>query len=211
MSDDEGGAGGFDGGLKPEDAFKVQVIGRLVKKQYVGGGDQRGRDGETLFPTAGEGIGRRNGVLEFGSAKHQLYSRGLLVFFQRHAGKGGGEHGANGVARREERILRDVSQPRLLAQRPVSGSGRVISSQDLKQRGFAAPVRSDKTGAVAFREAEREIFEKHARAESLAESGDTKENTHLIQDGMRETGCWECRLGAIEGHLLLGAPERCVE
>ena len=70
VGNDQGCARSLDGGLQPEDAFEIQMIGGLVEKQHVGRGDQRGRDGEPLFPSAGERLGRRGGVLEFGAAEH---------------------------------------------------------------------------------------------------------------------------------------------
>ncbi len=69
----------------------------------------------------------------------------------------------------------------------------VISSfEDFKQRGFAAAVGTDQTGTIALREAERKIFKQNARAETLAERGDTEENTHALS-GWHE-GDWQARI-----------------
>ena len=73
----------------------------------------------------------------------------------------------NGVAVGEERILRDVSQPGLFAQRASSGIGRFVAGQDLEQRGFAAAVGTDQTGAITIGKAQRKIFKQNARAETI--------------------------------------------
>ena len=55
-------------------------------------------------------------IFEFGAAKHQLDARVFLVVIQVEIRESSFKHGDDGVARREERILRDVGQAGLLAQ-----------------------------------------------------------------------------------------------
>ena len=54
VGDHQAGVDGPDRTLEPQDAFQVQVIGRLVQKQHVRRGYQRSRDSEALPPSAGE-------------------------------------------------------------------------------------------------------------------------------------------------------------
>ena len=61
--------------------------------------------------------------------------------------------------RLEQRILRDIRQPGLLAQRPHAGVGNFIASQNFQQAGFAAAIGTDQAGAVSLRQAERKIIE----------------------------------------------------
>ena len=60
--------------------------------------------------------------------------------------KAGSEHRADGVVRREQRILRDIGQPGLFAQRPDPSIRRLLPGQNFEQGGLAAAIRPDQAG-----------------------------------------------------------------
>ncbi len=88
----------------------------------------------------------------------------LLLFLQRQVIHGRAQDGADGVVRREQRILRDVGQPGLLSQRPRSGIRRFHSRPEFRARWFCRcrSVRSDRSGLP--RERLNERFSNRTRA-----------------------------------------------
>ncbi len=180
VGDDQAGVDRADGILEPQNAFQIQVIGWLVQKQHVGRSHQGSRDGEPLPPSAGEPRRRRIGGLEAGPPEYHVLASRLLLVLERQTGQRRGEDGADGFVRPEERVLRNISQTRLLSQGPHPRVWRLPPGENLEQRSLAAAIRPDQAGAVALGKGQGKIFKKDARAKRLAQSGATQQNGHLF-------------------------------
>ncbi len=136
--------------LEPQDALQVQVIGRLVEEEHIRRLHQGGRDGQPLSPSPGEGRCRRVRALKSGAPQHDFPARLLLPFLQGQTGQRRRQDGTDRVIRLEQRILRDVSHPGLLAQRPHPGIRRFIPGQDFEQGGLAASIGPDQADPVSL-------------------------------------------------------------
>ncbi len=54
--DDVGERGIFEQLFQPEDAFEVEVVGRLVEEEEIGFEEEFAGEGEAFSPAAGEGV-----------------------------------------------------------------------------------------------------------------------------------------------------------
>ena len=111
VRDQQHGAGeAGEPGLQPQRGFQVEVVGRFVEQQQVGGGEQRGGEGHAHPPAAGElldraGPGRprrspgRRGWRRRGQGRHRRRSR-AGVRGSRPAGCGGAVSASVSRARR---------------------------------------------------------------------------------------------------------------
>ena len=127
-----------------------------------------------LSPSAGECRRRRVLALKSGSPQHDFPAGLLLSFLQEQTGQSRRQDGTDRVIRLEQRILRDVSHPGLLAQRPHPGIRRFIPGQDFEQGGLAAAIGPDQADPVFLGKAQREILEQDSRPKRLRQTGVTQ-------------------------------------
>ena len=75
--------------LQPEDAFDVEMVGRLVHQEHVGLGGERPRDGQALPPAAGQRVDGGVPVGEAAAAEGEGDAAGPVAFV--HSRQGGGD------------------------------------------------------------------------------------------------------------------------
>ena len=172
MADDEIRAAlGAQQRLEPDDAGEIEVVGRLVEQQHVGGAGELAGDGEPLQPAAGERLDRRVRVDEAGAAERLGDPSAASASCSSTSPATRLAHDLlGGRRRREARVLRHVADARQAAERAGAASGssspaRIRSSVDLPEPfGPTTPRRSP--SAIA----EREVGEERGRSERLADA-----------------------------------------
>ena len=164
--------------LEPQDAFEIEVVGGLVEEEQVGIEGQLARNGEPALPSAGEGFRRGGAVGETGPAERLVDARGTLEIVEALARDGGGDDFRGGELRREAHLLRHVTDTRVAPHGDGAGIGLHFAGQNFQERGLAGAVGTDQAEALAFRDAERDVLEQHARPESLGERGTAFEERH---------------------------------
>ena len=82
-------------GLQPQRGFQVEVVGRFVEQQQVGGGEQRGGERHAHAPAAGEFLDRA----------------GLRGLVEAEAGEDGGGAGRGGIGADRAQAFVDLGEP----------------------------------------------------------------------------------------------------
>src|SRR6185295_1964114 len=127
--------------------------------------------------------------------QHHFHSSGFLALIEGQSMESRRKDGCDRVVWREERILLDIRQPGLLAQRAHAGACRFLAGENLEQRGLSTAIWTDQARAVAVRKSQRKILEQYARAKRLAESGTTEQNSHLVPGWHWEGPAGHCTSG----------------
>ena len=171
--------------LKPERAFEIEIVGRLVEQQQVGLGEQGGGERHPHAPAAGE-FGAR--ALLFGMRKAQA-RKDFGGARRRRMGADVGEPGLDfrdpvrivrGLALRQEAASRSSSALSTISSRlsgPSGAScasradarsrrthdiavlGRDLTHDGAEQRGLAGAVAADEPDARAVRNARGGVFQ----------------------------------------------------
>ena len=153
--------------FQPQDAFDVEVVGRLVEQEDVGLADELPGDRQPLAPPAGERAGLLPEVGEPDAAEHVAGLRLLLVLVRVRVGQRRGDDLQHGRFRREGVFLRQVAGGHLPPHRDRAGVGLFQPGEDLEQRGLARPVGPDEAGFLGVAEADRDVLEEQPRAEGF--------------------------------------------
>src|ERR1035438_4432749 len=91
---------------------------------------------------------------------------------------GGGNDLVHGVAFGELGLLRHVADARIAAQGDAAAVGFKLAGKDAEESGLACAVAADQAEALAFGDAERDVFEQQAGAVGFGEAGATSEQRH---------------------------------
>ena len=153
--------------LEPEDAFDVEMVGRLVHEEHVGLGGEGPRDGQAFRPAAGQGVDGGVPVGETAPAEGEGDAAGPVAFV--HSRQGGGDDRFHREARLEDGILGDVADSYAAPDGARAAVGRGKAGEDLEEGGLARAVRSHEADLVPFEEPERELFEESPGPVGLAD------------------------------------------
>ena len=174
MADDEAGTGeAGEPGFEPEGGFEVEVVGRLVEQQEVGGGEQGGGEGDAHAPAAGVAVDRA-GLLRRVKAEPGQDGRGpggggvgldgaeALVDLRQAGGGGavllGEEGGALGVGLQHRveqglrpgwRLLPHLREAGAGAEPDLAAVDGKLAGDGLQQRALAGAVAPDQADAAA--------------------------------------------------------------
>ena len=149
MADRDVGKGSVSkNALKPLNAGKIEMIGRLVEEQNIRRLHQRFRDAETLAPPTRQFDGRGFKVRKAGFAEGFRHSRRTLFGGDARVFEGLFNDRAHGVAGGKVGNLANIAHAGALARRNSPSSGltrpqRISSSVDLPAPlGPISPIRS---------------------------------------------------------------------
>src|SRR6185437_3588528 len=164
--------------FEPEDAFDIEMIGRLIEQQQIGFGYELACDGETFLPAAGEGFDRLLEVLEAHPTQKSHRARFALMFIERLFGEGVDDDLLNRFAGGESIFLRHISEAKLPAHRELAFIGLLEAGDDFQQRRFSRAVGTNEASAVFIIEADGNAIEQKSPAEGFGERLTAKKKTH---------------------------------
>jgi hypothetical protein len=134
--------------LQPEDPVDVQMVGRLVHQEDVGGGRQLSCDGQALAPASRQRVDLRPSVGEAGPAKSLRQAARSVVLVD--VGQGRQHHVGDGPGGRKDGILGDVTHAEAAAERAGAAVGRLETDENLEEGGLAGAVGANEARLVAF-------------------------------------------------------------
>ena len=136
VADDDDGAQPFrEHALEPQDAFHVQVVGRLVHQEHIGPGGQRLRDRQALLPAAGQRVDLRAPVGKTGQAQRSRDTAGPLALVRSRQRRG--DDLLDEDASRQDRILGHVADANAAADGARAAIWRLETREDFEKRGLA--------------------------------------------------------------------------
>ena len=173
--------------LKPQRAFEVEIVGRLVEQQQVGFGEEDGRERDAHPPAAreiragahdvvrpeaeagedGGGPGRGRLGLDVEEPRFDLGDPVRVVRRVALGEKGGafgvgGEHHVEQRGRAGRRFLRDPADPEAPGQRDAAAFGIELALDRLEQRRLARAVAADQPDLVPGRDEGRSMVNDEA-------------------------------------------------
>ena len=175
--DDEGECSGPEQAFQPLDAFKIEVVCRLVEQQDVRIGDEGFGNRKALAPAAAQArrfavhAGIAAAVVFRKAGATECFAKALLAL----TGRDGGaiqslfDVLAHGDARSEIGDLMHVADTGALAKRDFAGVGLVLGAENGEQRGFACAIGPDQADTVAIVDGERDTVEERIGAEALGD------------------------------------------
>ena len=148
--------------FQPFDGRQVQVVGRLVEQQDVGGRDQGAAQGRA--PRLPAGQGPRAAV----AGKAEAVQHGIdpvqgILIVGRQALR---DEVVDGRVAVERRLLRQIRDPRAGLEKAFAVVGQDLPGQQFHEGGFAAAVASNQAHLFAPRDAEIDFLEHRQTAES---------------------------------------------
>ncbi len=158
VRDEEDGAGElFDGVEEHVFGAHVEVVGRLVEQEEVGGRDEHAGEGVAVALAAGE---HAEGLEDVVAGEHEAAEE-IAERDGVDARVGAGdvfEHARGGV---EDLVLvlREVVGDDVVADADFAGGGLFDAGEHAHERGFAGAVDADERDAVAAIDGEGDVFE----------------------------------------------------
>jgi hypothetical protein len=177
--DHERGRLGFEQRLEPEDAVEIEVVGRLVHEQQVGGAHQRLGDREPLAPAAGERRRARVGIGEPASAERRLDPGRARDLVEGLVAQRRREQGRDRLLAGRPGVLRHVGQAGQAARETVPASGVSRPASTRSSVDLPLPFGPDDADAIAVVYAERELGEERRRPERLGDRLTTEQQRHF--------------------------------
>ena len=189
--------------LKPHRRLEVEMVGRLVQQQQVGGGEQHGRQRHAHAPAAGErrdGAGLRVGVeAEAGQdgrrprgrrvradraqplvdRAHAVQARVRVQLGEQRQALGvAGEHGVQQRLGAGRRLLPDLRHAGAGRDADLPAVDREVAGDGAQQGGLAGAVAADEADAAAWVDGQVRPFEQGAAADPQRDAGD-REQAHV--------------------------------
>ncbi len=130
--DDTGERSGFEKLFQPFDPGEIEVIRWFIQQQDRRVLNQRVRDGEPLAPTAGQGGGVRIEIPKTRAAQGFRLAARPFRFGHTRQAQGLLHDAARSFRGFKLGILRDVDEPRAVANHDFAGVGRDVPGKDLQ-------------------------------------------------------------------------------
>src|SRR3984885_7613216 len=228
MADDENRRGaGLETGGRPQHAFEVEIVGRLVEQQQVGLGEQHRGKRHAHSPAAGKFSERprlrgfieaepfedprrpRRGVMRFNVDETRVnlgdapwVACGLRFGGQRRALDVGGEHEVDEALPPGRRFLLDAADARAFWNDDRPALGRELAADEAEERCLTRAVAPDEPDMRARRQRSASVVDQKTLAEAICESA----NMHYWRAFRATRSLWQDHVARRPPNCGGGAP-----